>query len=116
MTRGVERIVKDSIKSTIANPKEAIFLSGFAVKNAAKKRVYVENNGEHVTPFLIASITSSCNLQCAGCYSRCMSATRDEVAIIYSRKMSGKEYLMKIVIWGLVLSCLLVESHYSVKM
>lgn len=82
MTRGVERIVKDSIKSTLTNPKESIFLSNFAIaaKNAAKKRLDAENNGEHVPAFLIASITSNCNLHCAGCYSRCNNATNDEVA------------------------------------
>lgn len=82
MTRGVERIVKYSIKSTLTNPKESIFLSSFAIaaKNAAKKRVDAENNGEHVPAFLIASITSNCNLHCAGCYSRCSNATNDEVA------------------------------------
>ena len=33
--------------------------------------------GEHIPPFLIASITSKCNLHCAGCYSRCSHATVD---------------------------------------
>ncbi|MCD8153100.1 MAG: radical SAM protein, partial [Clostridiales bacterium] len=29
----------------------------------------LEEQGEHIPPFLIASITSSCNLHCAGCYA-----------------------------------------------
>ena len=48
-----------------------------ASRSASKKRKKYEKDGEHVPPFLIASITSSCNLHCAGCYSRCSSATVD---------------------------------------
>ena len=48
-----------------------------ASRAASKRRVESERNGEHVPPFLIASITSKCNLHCAGCYSRCNHATVD---------------------------------------
>ena len=37
----------------------------------------LEAEGLHVPSFLIASITSACNLHCAGCYSRCNEATVD---------------------------------------
>lgn len=81
MTSGVLRIVKESIKATFKNPKESLFLASFmvAVNKASEKRQVAENNGEHIPPFLIASITSSCNLHCAGCYSRCNKATVDGV-------------------------------------
>ena len=36
-----------------------------------------EASSLHVPAFLIASITSQCNLHCAGCYSRCNHATVD---------------------------------------
>ena len=80
MTNGVLRIVKDSIESTLKNPKESLFLASFMkeVYAASEKRKIAENNGEHIPPFLIASITSNCNLHCAGCYSRCNNATTDE--------------------------------------
>ena len=79
MTRGVERVVADAIKATLRNPKESAYMAKFALasKAASKKRAKMEVAGEHVPPFLIASITSSCNLHCAGCYSRCNSATDD---------------------------------------
>ena len=79
MTRGVERVVSDSIKATLKNPKESAFMLGFAASSAAasKKRKNAERAGEHIPPFLIASITSKCNLHCAGCYSRCSHATVD---------------------------------------
>jgi MoaA/NifB/PqqE/SkfB family radical SAM enzyme len=79
MTKGVERVVSDAIRATLKNPKESAYMAKFALasKGASSKRKQLEEKGEHVPPFLIASITSSCNLHCAGCYSRCNSATED---------------------------------------
>jgi MoaA/NifB/PqqE/SkfB family radical SAM enzyme len=79
MTRGVERVVADAVRATLRNPKESAYMARFALasKAASGKRKKMEENGEHIPPFLIASITSSCNLHCAGCYSRCNSATED---------------------------------------
>lgn len=79
MTAGVERVVADALRATLKNPKESAFMLRFAAasRSASKKRAEAEERGEHVPPFLIASITSSCNLHCAGCYSRCNNATVD---------------------------------------
>ena len=79
MTRGVERVVSDAVRATLKNPKESAYMAKFALvsKAASKKRAKMEAEGEHIPPFLIASITSSCNLHCAGCYSRCNNATED---------------------------------------
>ena len=79
MTKGVERVVSDAIKATVRNPRESAFMLKFAAasRGASKRRAELERNGEHVPPFLIASITSKCNLHCAGCYSRCNHATVD---------------------------------------
>lgn len=83
MTKGVERIVADAIRSTLKDPRESLFMAGFAAatKKASEKRAKAEKNGEHIPPFLIASITSSCNLHCAGCYSRCNHATVDSAPV-----------------------------------
>jgi MoaA/NifB/PqqE/SkfB family radical SAM enzyme len=72
LSGGVERLVKDAIKGTFKNPRESMFLAGYAISaaKAAKLRHVYEQKGEHIPPFLIASITSVCNLQCAGCYAR----------------------------------------------
>jgi MoaA/NifB/PqqE/SkfB family radical SAM enzyme len=80
MTKGVERIVADAIRATLKNPRESAYMAKFAAasKAASIKRSKLEKKGEHIPPFLIASITSSCNLHCAGCYSRCNHATTDE--------------------------------------
>ena len=79
LSEGVERIVSEAIKATLKNPKESAFMLKFAAasRTASKKRRKAEDKGEHIPPFIIASITSSCNLHCAGCYSRCNHATVD---------------------------------------
>ena len=77
--QGVEKIVADAVRGTLKNPKESAFMLRFAAasRKATKTRMKYEKEGLHVPGFLIASITSSCNLHCAGCYSRCSSATVD---------------------------------------
>ena len=79
MTAGVERVVKDSLRATLKNPAESVFMAKFAMatKKAADIRKKYKNEGLNVPPFLIASITSNCNLHCAGCYSRENEATKD---------------------------------------
>ena len=92
LIEGVEGVVKEAIKATIKNPRESAFMLKFAAASraASKKRRKAEDNGEHIPPFLIASITSSCNLHCAGCYSRCNHATVDSEPI---KQLSGEEWL-----------------------
>ena len=79
LIEGVEGIVSEAIKATLKNPKESAFMLKFAAasRTASKKRRKAEDKGEHIPPFLIASITSKCNLHCVGCYSRCNHATVD---------------------------------------
>ena len=91
MTEGVERVVADALKATLRNPKESAFMVKFAAasKAASKKRRVAEDNGEHIPPFLIASITSQCNLHCAGCYSRCNEATVDAAPV---KQLTGDEW------------------------
>ena len=76
---GVEGLVKDIIKASIFCPEEGLFMAKFAVtaKNANEKRHKLNTDGTHIPPFLIASITSVCNLHCAGCYARSLSTCED---------------------------------------
>ena len=79
LKNGVEDIVRDAVKATLRDPRESAFMARFAAASlrATRRREAAEMAGLHVPPFLIASITSSCNLHCAGCYSRCNQATVD---------------------------------------
>ncbi len=72
LNEGVESIVKGAMKASFQNPKEAKFFMKYILesKKAAKKRKTFEEKGQHIPPFLISSITSSCNLFCKGCYAR----------------------------------------------
>ena len=80
MTRGVAKVVAGSLLATAANRKEGAFMRSFARASlrASRKRAASERAGEHIPPFLIASITGRCNLHCAGCYSRANHACGDK--------------------------------------
>lgn len=69
---GIENIVKKVIKSSLKNPKESAFVLKYSLvsKEARRKRINFEKNGEHIPVFLMASITSNCNLFCKGCFAR----------------------------------------------
>ena len=79
LTEGVEQVIKDALKATLKDPRESAFLVKFAASCAVadKRRAKNEREGLHVPSYLIASITSSCNLHCEGCYSRANDATTD---------------------------------------
>ena len=83
MTKGVERIVKEALRATLKDPKESLFMAQYAKasKEASKRRNELKKEGEEIPPFLIASITSSCNLHCAGCYSRANHACSDDAPV-----------------------------------
>lgn len=82
LSNGVENIVKSAVRATLKDPKESIFMAKYAIssKEATKKRRLAKERGENIPPFLIASITSNCNLHCAGCYARSNHACSDEKA------------------------------------
>ena len=92
LIEGVEGVVKEAIKATLKNPRESAFMLKFAkaTRAASEKRREAEDNGEHIPPFLIASITSKCNLHCAGCYSRCNHATTDAEPV---SQLTSEEWL-----------------------
>lgn len=64
LNKGVENIMKGIVKASFQNPKETAFIMKYilASDKAVKKRETFEAKGQHIPPFLISSITSSCNL------------------------------------------------------
>ena len=92
LVEGVERVVADAFRASLKNPKESAFMLKFAAasKAASKKRIAAEKQGLHIPSFLIASITSSCNLHCVGCYSRCNESTTDAEPV---EQLSSAEWL-----------------------
>lgn len=92
LSNGVENIVRGAIKASLSNPKESIFIAKYAMssKNSRKLRIEAEEKGEHIPPFLIASITSQCNLHCKGCYARGNKACVDREA---QNQLTDQEWL-----------------------
>ncbi len=91
LAKGAENIIKDAISATFRNPKETLFLAKFA-KNSAKAtkiRNKYNEKGINIPVFLIASITSNCNLHCAGCYSRANNICSDEMP---QDQLTGEEW------------------------
>lgn len=79
LTKGVEKIVKGALRASLSNPGESLFMAKYALssKRSSALRKKAEESGEHIPPFLIASITSRCNLYCEGCYARANDSCRD---------------------------------------
>ena len=92
LSRGIENFMADVVKATLKNPRESAVMLKFAAATAAasRKRKAAEAQGQHIPSFLIASITSQCNLHCAGCYSRCNHATVDALPV---RQLTDEEWL-----------------------
>lgn len=69
---GVAGIIRDLSKISARNPKASIFMLKYALagKRAEARREAAIKRGDHIPPFLIASVTSACNLHCEGCYAR----------------------------------------------
>ena len=91
MTGCVYRVITDALRATGGSPKQKAFYKSFAAAatKATAKRFRSEKQGEHVPAFLIASITSACNLHCAGCYSRENHACSDEAPV---KQMTADEW------------------------
>lgn len=85
---GVEYILNDAMRSCLRNPKESLFLVKFA-KYARKATKIRQEYDINIPVFLIASITSNCNLHCTGCYSRANDACSDDEP---SNQLSGEEW------------------------
>ena len=92
LSKGIEDFMRDLVRATLVNPRESAYMLRFAAATAAasKKRKAAEETGEHIPSFLSASITSQCNLHCAGCYSRCNHATTDARP---ERQLTADEWL-----------------------
>lgn len=91
LSEGIEAIMKDAVRVSYKNPKETLFVLKFSkyARKATKIRQKYKDNGQNIPGFLIASITSSCNLHCIGCYSRANEACSDDVP---SNQLSGEDW------------------------
>ncbi len=73
MAESIRRIMGNAYRSVLSNPREARFVMRMQRtmgKAERRRKACLENEGLEVPPFLIASIATTCNLQCKGCYAR----------------------------------------------
>ena len=73
MSDGIREFMAAAYRNVLSNPREARFVHRMrrVVETSAKRRREVlEEDGLAVPPFLIASIATTCNLHCKGCYAR----------------------------------------------
>ncbi len=91
LSTGVQNIAKKLTRLGIGSLKESAFTANFLIscKAAGVKRERFSESGQHIPPFLIASITKSCNLFCKGCYSRELNKDAACVAELSSEKWSA---------------------------
>ena len=91
LAEGVEGILKSSLRATLKNHKETLFLAKFSkhARKATRIRQKYSEDGQNIPVFLIASITSSCNLHCTGCYSRANDACSDDEPL---NQLSGDDW------------------------
>ena len=73
MAESIRNIMAKAYLNVLGNPREARFVAKMqrTIGRAERRRkAYLEKEGVAVPPFLIASIATTCNLQCKGCYAR----------------------------------------------
>lgn len=80
----IQRVANTALHASAHSLKELRFVTSIISKlrESQNRRERLEKEGTHIPPFLIASITSECNLHCAGCYARasgtCGDATKQD--------------------------------------
>ena len=73
MAESIRNIMAKAYLNVLGNPHEARFVARMQctiTKAERRRKAYREKEGVEVPPFLIASIATTCNLQCKGCYAR----------------------------------------------
>ena len=68
----IRRLFRDALRLGFRDPSLGFYLFRTLrqQKKAARVRVALADQGVHVPAFMIASITSRCNLRCQGCYAQ----------------------------------------------
>lgn len=72
LNEGVRNIMSAGVRNFFGNPKETAFLlkmKKIFEKSEYKRKQIGEEEGIQIPPFLICSISNTCNLSCKGCYA-----------------------------------------------
>ena len=83
MSGSIRNIMAKAYKNVLSNPREAKFafrMQRLFEKTEKRRRKVFDEEGLEVPPFLISSISTSCNLHCKGCYARSNGIANDQEA------------------------------------
>jgi len=74
LNQALKVFFKDALRIALTNPSQAFsFLRTLRwLAKAARTRAVWKDQGIHVPPIIIFSVTHQCNLQCKGCYARAL--------------------------------------------
>lgn len=73
MSESIRNIMAKAYKNVLRNPREAKFayrMQRLFEKSEKRRREVSEREEMDIPPFLISSISTTCNLRCKGCYAR----------------------------------------------
>ena len=83
MSGSISRIMAKAYKNVLSNPREAKFafrMQQLFAKSEKRRKKVQEKESIDVPPFLISSISTTCNLHCKGCYARSNGIANDQEA------------------------------------
>lgn len=83
MSGSIRNIMTKAYKNVLSNPREAKFaykMQRLFEKSEKLRSKMAETEGLDVPPFLISSISTTCNLHCKGCYARSNGIAEDSEA------------------------------------
>ena len=83
MNGSIRNIMAKAYKNVLSNPREAKFayrMQRLFEKTEKRRHKVLEEEGLEVPPFLISSISTTCNLHCKGCYARSNGIAEDAEA------------------------------------
>src|SRR5512136_972928 len=77
LNQSLRRFYWDAVKAALRDPAQALFFMRTMSwqRRAQRVRQAYAEQGCHVPPILIYSITNRCNLHCKGCYHRALRGT-----------------------------------------
>lgn len=82
MSGSIRNIMAKAYKNVLSNPREAKFafkMQRLFEKSEKRRRQVLATRSLEVPPFLISSISTTCNLHCKGCYARSNGIAEDHV-------------------------------------
>ena len=81
MSGSIRHIMATAYKNVLSNPREAKFaykMQRIFAKSEKRRKKVADEEGIDVPPFLISSISTTCNLHCKGCYARSNGIAEDK--------------------------------------